>query len=119
MTEYRLPRAGDVDLIFTGECLADVDSKEPHSTRWSEVRIYRTDSHKYVTETVGRSNLTRADGSPEDDFFTVRVVDRADQVKVALKRRDEIEYLTNLALEALEIAAESDPDIARSMVERI
>lgn len=114
VTEYRLPRAGDVDLIFTGECLADVDSKEPHSTRWSEVRIYRTDSHRYVTETVGRSTLDH-----EVDFFTVRVVDSADQVKVALKRRDEIEYLTNLAIEALEIAAESDPDIARSMVERI
>lgn len=119
MTEYRVRRAGDVDLVFEGECLADVSSREPSSTRWSEVRIYRTDSNRYVTETVGRSVLVRPDGTPEDDFFTVRVVDSADKVKSALKRRDEIEYLTNLALEALEIAAETDKDIARSLVERI
>lgn len=114
MTEYRVHRAGDVDLVFEGALLADVTSQEHSSTRWSEVRIYRTDSNKYVTETVGRSNLPH-----EVDFYTVRVVDTAAEVKVALKRRDEITYLTNLAMEALEIAAETDPDIARSLVERI
>lgn len=112
MQEYRLRRVNDVELVFNGELLADVSSRERGSTRWTEIRIYRTDSHKYVTEIVGKSTHPG-----EVDLITVKVASNPDDVKVTLRRKDQFEYLTKTALEALEVAAQRDPAI--SLVERI
>ena len=126
MTAYRLTRAGDVDLEFTGECLADTSSRErADQPRWSEVRIYRTDSGKYVTEMIGRSIVPG-----EIDRINVQVVDQPDGIRAALARKGDNRYtkvpgnpnrpyLTELAIEAMEAAGERDEAIKATLVERI
>lgn len=93
------------------------DAVEPLA--WSEVRIYRTDSGKYVAESLGMHVTSPTRGR-------VRVVDTAGEVPDALKRRGfsrqdrkEVEYLTDLAVKALELAATKDDALAGVVVERI
>lgn len=44
-------------LEFEGEKLAEVSSERAHSPRWTEMKLYRTDSGKYVLSKVGRSRV--------------------------------------------------------------
>lgn len=105
--EYHIERQTDIDLQFTGDKLADQTSKEPGSLRWQEVRIYKTDSNKYVTEVVGQ---TLIDG--ERIFRTVTVCDKPLDVREALFRwKNGRKYLNDLTLDALEEAGESDQAI--------
>lgn len=116
--QYRLRRPGDVDLVFDGVLLADATSRDStDQPRWAEVRIYRSNKGRYITETVGRSAL-----EDEDDRVTIRVVDAADQLRDALKRKDSragTEWLTNLAVEALEAAGAQDEAIAATLSEEV
>lgn len=126
MSAFRLTRAGAVDLEFTGECLADLSSRESNTQpRWSEVRIYRTESGKYVTEMVGRSIVPG-----EIDRINVQVVEQAEGIREALARKGDNRhtkvpgnpnrpYLTELAIEAMQAAGEKDEAIAATLVERI
>lgn len=125
MKPYRLQRAGAVDLAFEGECLADLSSRESGRPRWTEIRIYRTSTGKYVTEVVGRSSVPS-----EVDRLNVRVVDTADGIAEALARKGNDRhtivpgdpnrsYLTELAIEAIEKAAESDEAIKATLVEEV
>lgn len=116
MPTFRLPRPATVDLVFDGELLADVSSKDdPGQTHWTEIRIYRTDSGRYVGETVGLSALPH-----QRPRITVRVVDTAAEVKQALERRDPNRtYMTDLALDAIAEAAKNDPAVAAAGEERI
>lgn len=120
---FRLIRPATVDLVFDGELLADVSSKDdPGQTHWTEIRIYRTDTGKYVGETIGCSALP-----DQRARITIRVVDSADQVAKTLERsepvRDEPKkmrtYLTDLALDAITEAAKNDPAVAAAGEERI
>ena len=121
MTHFVIERAGDVDLAFDGECLIDVSSRKPGQDYWTEIRIYRTDSGKYVSEHVGCSALG------ERDRRNVQVVDDPAQLREALKRRKKAPgetvakpaYLTDFALSVLEDAADIDPAIAAALEERI
>lgn len=126
MATYRLTRAGAVDLVFEGECLADVSSRDGSAQqRWSEVRIYRTASGRYVTGMTGRSVVPG-----EVDRIDVKVVERAEEIGAALSRRGNDRntvnpgdpnrpYLTELALEAMALAGEQDDAIAAVLVERV
>lgn len=115
---YRLERPGDVAVAFEGVLLADVSSQEnPGQPRWAEVRIYRTSTNRYVTETVGKSMYR-----DEDDRINIRVVDEASQLQDALKRkniRTGTEWLTNLAVEALKAAGVQDENIALTLTEEV
>lgn len=117
MPTFRLARPATVDLVFDGELLADVNSKDdPEQTHWTEIRIYRTDSGKYVCETIGRSALAH-----QKPRITVRVADSAAQVRDALQRGDPNDrvYLTDLALDAIAEATKNDPAVAAAGEERI
>lgn len=117
MKSYRLHRENDIDLLFTGRELANVSSRDPNAAafpRWTEIRIYRTESGKYVVEQVGRSTVRN-----EVDRVTIKVANTAAEVPIALRRRDEVEYLTYLALDALDLAASTDDELAQAMVEKI
>lgn len=118
MTEFRLPRSGDVDLVFEGELLGEGTSAgKPGAQRWSEQRIYRTDSGKYVTEKVGRS-----EAPGEYDKFEVTVLERPEDVVPALRikpRGADRAFLPNYALEALDHARQADPALERHAEERI
>lgn len=115
MTAYQLARPGQVYLSFEGELLATVDSKDADDQpRWTEIRIYRTDSGRWVTEIIGRSTIRG-----EKDRSKVTVCETPAEVRVSLRREDQITYLTNLALEALEVAAERDPRLLDAINEHI
>lgn len=117
MTHFRVERQTDIPLEFTGELLADVNSRdEPDQPRWQEIRIYKTDSGKYVTEVVGQTIVP-----DERVFITVNVLDNAADVRQALKRRKAgREFLNDMAFDALDEAGRHDPAIRESTIaERI
>lgn len=114
MTEFRVPRHNNLDLVFEGELLGFVSSQERGSTRWSELRLYKTENNRYVVEQVGKSAIPG-----EVDKINVRIADNPEEVKRALRRKDNIEYFTLLALDLLAVAAEKDPALSAAMTERI
>lgn len=114
MTTYRIERDGELDLSFDGELLADLSSRDSdEQDRWTEIRIYRTTTGKYVTEVIGRSVM---DG--EHDRIDVQVHHRAEDVPDGL-RRTRKNYLTKLVLDALDDAATQDPALRAANVENI
>ena len=117
MPTYRLRRQAQVDLVFDGVRLAARSSRtSPDQTEWTEVRLYRTDSGRYVGEPIGRST-----DPAEKDMLTVRIVDDVKDVAGTLERGrpDTRLYLTDMALDVLDEAAEVDPAIAEAAAERI
>ncbi len=51
MREYRLPRDGDVPLVFRGELVSDGSSRGasgPAYARWHRIAIYRTEDGDHV-----------------------------------------------------------------------
>lgn len=114
MQTYKIQRNNDVDLEFTGDLLSHVSSEEFGSTRWTTISIWRTENNRYVVQTIGHSKVPG-----EIQRITTKIADTPEQVKIALRRQDTIEYLTHLALDALEVAGETDERIASILVERI
>lgn len=121
MTSFRLPRTGDVDLAFEGTLLADESSRAGDASRWTEVRIYSTDSGKFVTEMVGRSIRPG-----ETDRPTVVVHHDTETIRSAIMHRakhgpDQIgkPYLTDVAFNALYTAGQRDHRIMAILTERI
>lgn len=118
-TQFRVQRNDNVALVFTGVLLAEVSSHEPtgpRSQRWSETRIYRTLSGKYVAERVGRTVMRN-----EHDRRLVQVHDDPAMIRTALERpRDNgVMYLTDMDYEAIETAAAVDPALNVALEERI
>jgi len=54
--DYRLPDKYD-HVEFTGTLIGESSTETPESTRWTEIRIYRTTGGKYVIYRIGRSVL--------------------------------------------------------------
>lgn len=120
MTEFRLPRPQNVDLVFDGDLLSEKSSAAPGAPRWLETRIYLTASGKYVTEMVGRSTLPG-----EQDKITVNVYDRPGDVRLGFLRtrttgpqRGE-QYLTVQAEDTIHEASKHDGSLTAALVERI
>lgn len=106
---YRIERSGALDLEFDGEIIADVSSRLERQPRWTEVRIYKTSTGKFVTEVLGLS-----DYAGERERREVHVVADAEGVIQALHRRSEDgtrSYLTKTALDALDEAATKEPSL--------
>lgn len=117
MTAFTVERTGDVPLAFEGDLLADRSSRVSGNTRWTEVRIYRTESGKFVTEMVGRSIR-----KGEVDRRTVVVHDDTDTIRAAIMRPNPDtgqSYMTRTAREALFDAAPHDHRIMAIVTERI
>jgi hypothetical protein len=118
MRRFRLSRPGQLDLVFDGELLAEVASKdEPDQPRWTEIRVYKTATDKYVTELVGKSVVPG-----ERDRININVAETPHAVIDGLHRTrpsDGLRYLTKLGLEALDEAAERDPSLGPQIVEAI
>lgn len=76
MKRFELRNDGNRDIAFTGELISEVDSRDFRrspgvSTRWTELRLYRTKGGKYVCELCGRSSMYG-----EADRFDITVTDR-------------------------------------------
>ncbi len=115
--QFRIVRKGLTDLVFNGQKLADETSDDTGKLRWAEIRIYRTDSGKYVVEQLGMSRV------PGDiTKIDVRIVDTAPEVVEALRRKKKTStgpVITHIALDALDAAGALDPAIADASVEQI
>lgn len=115
MTEFRLSRHDDVDLVFEGKLLSEVSSHRDGMAHWSEIRVYRTDSGQWVTEVVGRTTKPG-----EVDRSTVVAHKQPEHVRTALMRnRDGARFLTNMGRKALFDAAQTDPALEPALTERI
>lgn len=113
--EYRIPRDADVDLVFDGALLVDLSSRVDGMNRWTETRIYKTDSGQWVTEVVGKTTVIG-----EVDRYTVAVHRKPEKVRLGLMRRVGSEqYLTDMGRRALHAAAQVDPDLVPGLTERI
>jgi EXLDI family protein len=59
MQQYRLAREGKVDLLFNGEEIVSLSSKDedPEKLRWRDLTVYRTEKGKFVIYDVGHSQI--------------------------------------------------------------
>lgn len=111
----RLPRHDDVDLEFEGECLVNMSSFVQGQSRWTEIRIYKTNKGAWVTEVVGRTTVPG-----ENDRFNVAVHRKPEHVRFGLMRRQGGErYITDMGRKALAKAAQVDPALQVTLTERI
>lgn len=79
MEQFTICRDNERDLRFTGEMIASVDSKGKSNGRWTVLKLYKTESGKYVAEQIGRTNW---DG--EHDRFSATVCETENDVIEAL-----------------------------------
>ena len=105
---FKVSRDGDKDLSFTGVLISsssDFEYQGPQNSRWSEIRIYRTDSGKYVVAQVYRTQW-----QGEEDSHRADVCESAAAVLELLSWEDEDgnSGISNMAKGALEAAAEND-----------
>lgn len=56
---WAIDRDGLAPLTFEGHLVAEVTSQTSGSTRWSELRLYRTTGGNFVAEQIGRSTHKR------------------------------------------------------------
>lgn len=93
-------------LVFTGDVIAEATSEGDGNARWTELRIWRTDTGRYVIEEVAVSTVPG-----ETNRVFAKVVD-ADGVVDALHRESRGKrFITDLALQVLEHASQADPAI--------
>jgi hypothetical protein len=116
MSTFHLARSGDVDVEFDGDLLADESSRTGDQPRWTQVRIYRTASQKFVTEVIGKSAIPG-----ETDRPTVIVHNDTDTIRAALMRprKDGPPYLTDTAFNALYSAGQKDHRIMSVLTDHI
>lgn len=111
--QFKIERQTDIPLSFEGDLLADETSRDtPDQQQWQEIRIYRTATGKYVTEMVGQTVVPG-----QRVFRTVNVYDDAGDVRQGLYRvKNGRKFLNDLALDALRLAGDVDPEIRDSLV---
>jgi hypothetical protein len=64
MPEYRIRRDGQHYLVFSGHVVAEASNRFRHGhaqDRWTDIRVYRTDTGSYVVEQVLRSLWQKGD----------------------------------------------------------
>lgn len=111
----RVERNGNVALVFDGQLIADVSSRRTEAQQqWMEIRIYRTDTGKWVTEMVGRSII-----EGQRDRINVHVHETIDTIPEGLMRKVATPYLTNLAVAALNDAAEHDHELRPLLAQHV
>lgn len=115
-TEWVLERDNGVDLAFDGVLLSEASSERSNVPRWTEIRIYQTATDRFVCEIVGGS---RVEG--EVERCRANVFDSAVELRDSLKQtnKEGVEYMTYLALDVLDTAAEQCPEIRDAMVEHV
>lgn len=110
-TEYKITRNGEPPLRFHGTLIGSGSSRSFNSTRWTNIRIYRTSGGKYVAHVEA---VTCWQG--ERDFAKARSFATPGELIDYLKG-DESERLSHVAQEALEDAAATVTEFAETYVE--
>lgn len=115
MPEFTVLRHNDVDLIFNGELLADETADDGGRPFWQHIRVFRTERGQYVVEKLGE---TRVPG--KTTLRDVFILNSPTEVRENLKRDEGgRRFLTDLALDVLDVAAERDPAFRAALAERI
>lgn len=90
MPEYRIRRDGQQYLVFSGHVVAEASNRFRHGQeedRWTDIRVYRTDTGSYVVEQVLRSLWQKGDAvwyqgdlcaTPQEVFRALVGVEEAD-----------------------------------------
>lgn len=104
--EYQVEREGLGPLVFVGELISDVSTHKEYKTRWIEIYLYKTETDRYVIETLGKSivkgELTRR---------TVTIHDSADEAVRALVNKKTNSF-SKPSIDLLHIAEHGDNDIS-------
>lgn len=115
-TDYRIPRDGDLDLSFRGTLLGEgsrgTGGDHPRDwTRWTTVRIYRTE---------GGSIVTAVEQGRDDGRHRARAAihDTATEA-IDWLREDAGGSLGRASRDALSVARDRGEDFAAAAVERI
>jgi len=108
MNHYRIDRTNDIPLEFNGELLAEASSQgHGQEGRWTEYRVFRTSTGRYVVECVGRTTILH-----ETDRVAADVAETANDLPAVLRAHRR--YLTHLAREVLTSAHSKDNSIPLS-----
>ncbi len=106
---YTLTRDGMKDLRFKGEVLAEVSDHHyqgPRNTRWTVIKVYRTEAGAYVVGVVHRTLWEN-----EADRYHAVVCEKPADVYQAMQDHFP-DYLPDLAKEAL-----CEADLAEQTIE--
>lgn len=98
-------------MRFTGIKLGEATSRFGHKRRWIEFRLYRTTGGKYVVERIGVSRV-----AGEVDLYFAQVCESARAVvrTLSAKDNDGAWFLSNVARDLLESAADHDTSISEA-----
>ncbi len=118
MENYIVKRDGQRDLKFTGEIIGAASSRwlaGKEQNRWTEVKIYKTQSGKFVVETI---NYTQWQG--ELNNYRAEICDNPLQAMEELSyTEDGSFYFSGVGKEALEEAIKEVPELAAALYEEI
>lgn len=105
MERIVLERSGARRIAFEGRVLADVSGKREGLVKWTELRIYKTDTGRYLLARDRKSTLPG-----EEDIFEATACDTPDDLIRLL--HDDKGRLGRLSKEALDLASKADPAIS-------
>ena len=97
MDNFMLTRDGDRDVKFEGERLVNVSSRDHNSTRWTDIRLYRSKAGRLIAHMIGRTQWER-----EGDRYSVIIPDGMNDQEVVDALQDqndgELSWLAKTAL---------------------
>jgi hypothetical protein len=114
---FILRRLGNVDLEFHGQLLANETSFEEGKNRWTEVRIYSTESGKWITEVVGCSTVEGEINRPK--VLICHTPQEVVEGMRAWSHEKQMHFFSNIVLDALDAAAHADPRLASVVREQV
>jgi hypothetical protein len=116
MPEYRIRRDGQQYLVFSGEVVAEASNRFRHGQerdRWTDIRVYRTDTGSYVVEQVLRSLWQKGDAV----WYQGDLCPTPQEVVRALVGVDADPLLGELEKDLLRQLAAQDPCFAELLAE--
>src|SRR5919106_6030598 len=117
MPEYRIRRDGQQYLVFSGYVVAEASDRFRHGheqDRWTDIRVYRTDTGSYVVEQVMRTLWRKGEGV----WFQGDLCPTPQEVYRALVGMEADPVLGDLELDLLRQLAAQDPRFATLLEER-
>ena len=117
MPEYRIRRDGQQYLVFSGHVVAEASNRFRHGQaqdRWTDIRVYRTDTGSYVVEQVLRSLWQKGDAV----WYQGDLCPTPQEVYVALVGVEADPLLGDLEEDLLHQLAAQDPRFAELITEQ-
>jgi EXLDI family protein len=116
MPEYRIRRDGQQYIVFSGDVVAEASNRFRHGEeqdRWTDIRVYRTDTGSYVVEQVLRTLWQKGDAV----WYQGDLCPTPQEVYAALVGVDTEPLLGDLEQDLLRQLAPQDPRFAELLTE--